>query len=142
MQFIAVIAIVLGVAIGYARGGSLSQLTELRLRYVWVIAVVFLAQVVLFTASGQDVIGDKVAWVLTAGNLALLGVVLANWRVPGIALFGVGLAANALGMMVNGGYMPVSGPAMRAAGLAERVEAIEGAGHSQKSQLVTADTKL
>src|SRR5207253_3149965 len=84
----------------------------------------------------------KVAWVLTAGNLALLGVVLANWRVPGIKLFGLGLAANALVMILNGGYMPVSQPAMQAAGLAERVDAIEGAGHSQKSRLIDADTTL
>jgi hypothetical protein len=142
MTYIAAIALLLGVLIGFARGGSLVHLTELRLRFAWVIAIVFLAQAILFSASGQDVIGNKVAWVLTAGNLALLGVMAANWHVAGIKLFGLGLAMNALVMILNGGYMPVSEPAMHAAGLADRVQAIEDVGHSQKSRLIDETTTL
>jgi hypothetical protein len=142
MTYIAAIALLLGVAIGFARGGSLVRLTELRLRYVWVIAIVFLAQAILFSASGQDVIGDKVAWVLIAGNLALLGVVAANWRLAGIKLFGLGLAMNSLVMILNGGYMPVSTPAMHTAGLADRDTAIQETGHSQKARPIDDNTAL
>jgi hypothetical protein len=142
MQYVAVVALAAGVAVGLVRGGSIGRLLDLTLRHAWLIALAFLIQAAMFTTPLERWLGDLVAVVLMGSNAALLVLVALNARVPGLRLFGIGLAANTLVMLLNGGYMPVSPAALRAAGLADRIEVLQRFGHSDKSQLMNSETRL
>ncbi len=139
---VAVAALAIGVLAGSLRGGSLSRLQLLRVRHAWLVAIAFGVQVLLFVGPLGVWLGDGVAPVLMATNLALLLMVALNLHLPGLKLIGLGLAANTLVMLLNGGYMPVSEPALRAAGLDWRVDQLAAQGHSDKSRLVDATTRL
>jgi hypothetical protein len=142
MQYVALVALLAGAAIGAVRGGSLSRLLELTVRHAWLIPLAFLVQVAMFVTPLERWLGDLVAPALMASNAALLALVVVNVRLPGMMLFGIGLAANTLVMLLNGGYMPVSPAALVVAGLSERIEVLERLGHSDKSQLMTSETRL
>jgi hypothetical protein len=102
-----------GVAIGYARGGSLAGLTRLPLRRTRL----------LLTALSLSVLGVLFGWlwepllgVLSA--LSWLTVAFYAWvnrAVPGAALVAIGLAANGLVLLLNGA-VPVSADAAARAG--------------------------
>jgi Family of unknown function (DUF5317) len=102
-----------GVAIGYARGGSLAGLARLPLR----------RNRLLLTALSLSVLGVLCGWlwepllgVLSA--LSWLTVAFYAWvnrAVPGAALVAIGLAANGLVLLLNGA-VPVSADAATRAG--------------------------
>jgi predicted MFS family arabinose efflux permease len=97
-------------------GGSLGELAHLRLRMLWPLALAAALQIALsaFFAQGPS-------WVhatMHVGSYLLAGVfVLANRRVPGILLVGLGGALNLVAIAANGGVMPVLPSAFSAAGL-------------------------
>jgi len=96
-------------------GGRLGALVELHLRRVWAI----------YAALGLAVLGVGLPG-LPDGLRSLLLVaaypvgavfLLANRRVPGMALVALGAALNLLAITANGGVMPASAEALAAAGL-------------------------
>jgi Family of unknown function (DUF5317) len=113
-----------GVAIGYARGGSLAGLSQLPLR----------RNRLLLTALSLSVLAVLCGWlwepllgVLSA--LSWLTVAFYAWvnrAVPGAALIAVGLAANGLVLLLNGA-VPVSADAATRAG-AEPIAVVGPAG--------------
>ena len=113
-----------GVAIGYARGGSLAGLSRLPLR----------RNRLLLTALSLSVLAVLCGWfwepllgVLSA--LSWLTVAFYAWvnrAVPGAALIAVGLAANGLVLLLNGA-VPVSADAATRAG-AEPIAVVGPAG--------------
>jgi uncharacterized protein DUF5317 len=61
-----------------------------------------------------------VATVLSLTSYAVLVVAtVANRRLPGTPLIGLGLASNVLAMVANGGHMPATAAALRALGRVE-----------------------
>jgi hypothetical protein len=109
---LAVIAVVLGLAIGVATGGKIRRVGEIHLRW-WGLA---LAGLGLQLVPVPTMEGSADRW-MAAGLYALSYVVLfvfvmVNARRPGFALLGVGFALNALVIGINGG-MPVSEHALR-----------------------------
>jgi MFS family permease len=98
-------------------GGRLADLAQLRLRAVWMLALAATLQVVAFWLAPQGA-----AWyhaVLHIGSYVLAGgFVVANARVPGISLVGLGGSINLLAIAANGGVMPVLPSAFSSAGLA------------------------
>jgi len=113
-----------GVAIGYARGGSLAGLSQLPLG----------RNRLLLTALSLSVLAVLCGWlwepllgVLSA--LSWLTVAFYAWvnrAVPGAALIAVGLAANGLVLLLNGA-VPVSADAATRAG-AEPIAVVGSAG--------------
>jgi len=96
-------------------GGRMGVLVELHLRRVWAI----------YAALGLAVLGVGLPG-LPDGLRSLLLVaaypvgavfLLANRRVPGMALVALGAALNLLAITANGGVMPASAGALAAAGL-------------------------
>ncbi len=142
MLFIAAIAMVVGVVLGFLRGGSITQLMSLSIRHTWLVVVAFTVQALMFATPLQDSLGDAVAPLLMLSNLAVIAMVALNWRVPGLPIFAIGLFANTLVMLLNGGYMPVSAEALRAAGMEDRAEQLLALDHHDKSQLMTPETRL
>jgi len=117
--------LVLGILVGLALGGSLRKLSELSFHW-WPLALIGLAV--------QFVPARTHAWavVLLICSYALLtAFVVANIRMPGMALMAVGFVLNIVAVGANGG-MPVSDHALRVAygsGYAEqRRELVAGEG--------------
>lgn len=112
MLLLAIVAVVLGLAIGVATGGKIRRVGEIHLRW-WGLA---LAGLGLQLVPVPTMEGSTDRWI-AAGLYALSYVVLfvfvmLNARRPGFALLGVGFALNALVIGINGG-MPVSEHALR-----------------------------
>jgi uncharacterized protein DUF5317 len=127
-------AVVAGIGIGLALGGSLRTLGEARFR-LWPLALIGLALQLVPVPSMRGRLDHVLAVGLLIGSYtAMLAFVAANIRAPGFWLIGVGFALNALVISLDGG-MPVSDPALhRAAGplygqTLHRLESSGGAKH-------------
>ena len=99
-------------------GGTLRQLADLKLRWLWTAPAALLVQVVI-----TEVIPGANASLLAAVHVATYGLVvvflLANWRIPGVPVISVGTLSNMLVIVINGGVMAASRTAQRLAGLSE-----------------------
>jgi hypothetical protein len=97
-------------------GGRLSNLEELRLRWVWLVVVAFAIQVVLVTlAPAGDVALHRIAHVAT---YFLAGAcILRNLDLRFVWVVAVGGLLNFIAIAANGGVMPASRGALSAAGL-------------------------
>jgi hypothetical protein len=98
-------------------GGRLGALADLRLRHLWAV----------YAALGLGVLALEVpglpGWLRSLLLVAAYPVgavfLVANRRVPGMLLTGLGAALNLLAITANGGVMPASPAAMATAGLAD-----------------------
>lgn len=102
-------AVVLGLAAGLARGGSLLRLSDLHVRWWPVLA----AAVALRLAAG--LFGDLavVAYLVAFGGIVAVAVV--NRALPGAWLIAAGATLNLIAVAANGA-MPVSADAIAAVG--------------------------
>ena len=111
-------AVVLGVALGYALGGRVSYLPQLQLRGLWLVAVAFLIQLLIFPLFSPHPVIPYGTAALHALSYGLVVVwLLVNLRVYPLLVTGGGALSNILVVSVNGGYMPASPMALRYAGL-------------------------
>jgi hypothetical protein len=103
----ALFAVVVGILLGYAAGGSLPRLGHLKLRFEWLIIPLFVAQAV---ARGRvlGMVGASQLSLLvwTLASVVLVAAMLANWTIPGMALGAAGILMNIDVVLVNG-TMPV-----------------------------------
>lgn len=101
-------AMPLGILIGYALGGRLERLGDLRLRWGWLAIAGLAVQVVLFSPAVSGLVGaaGPVVYVLSTG--AVLAAVLRDVRIPGLALVALGAASNLAAILANGGIMPAA----------------------------------
>ena len=102
------IGLVLGVAVGYLRGGRLSQLSELKPRYAPLALVGLLLQLVNPPGSWPLVL-------LITSFVLLTTFTLANIRIAGFAAILAGVVMNFAVIAINGG-MPVAREAIIASG--------------------------
>jgi len=111
--------IALGLILGLLAGGRLSNLAEVRLRWM---AALFLAVLVRYgteAALARDIpLAEtlRIPLLATAYGILLLGT-WANRRQPGMSIAFVGILSNAIVIAINGGHMPVWEPSLAAAGL-------------------------
>jgi DHA3 family macrolide efflux protein-like MFS transporter len=111
--------IALGLILGLLVGGRLTNLAEVRLRFVPLIAAAVVLRFGTEALLAADIpIVDTLRLPLLATAFAMLLVGLwANRAYPGMTLAFVGTLANALVIVVNLGYMPIWEPALTLAGL-------------------------
>jgi hypothetical protein len=112
---ILLLSLPLGVALGLAAGGKLYGLGQLRLRGEFALVAVLLLQGMLPLVSAGGATRQVLYWAWALTFPVMAGVCMANCRVPGVALAGVGLAMNAAVILLNSG-MPVLPEAVAAAG--------------------------
>ena len=110
-------AVVIGVAAGYVLGGRLDALGALRLRWPWLAIAGLAFQVVLFSGAVDDRLGGLGPLLYVVSTALVLAVVLANVRVPGLALVAMGAISNMAAILANGGHMPADPGALALAGL-------------------------
>jgi hypothetical protein len=97
-------------------GGRLSDLDELRLRWVWLVVIAFAIQVVLVTlAPSGHLTLHRIAHVATYGLAGAC--ILRNLDLRFVWVVAVGGLLNFIAIAANGGVMPASAGALRAAGL-------------------------
>jgi MFS family permease len=97
-------------------GGRLAELVHLRLRALWVLALAAALQIFIARIAPDGVRTMDGALHIT--SYALAGVfVVANRRIPGFWLLGLGGALNLLAIATNHGVMPILPSALAAAGL-------------------------
>ncbi|MBX5436951.1 MAG: DUF5317 domain-containing protein, partial [Alicyclobacillaceae bacterium] len=98
-QFLVILA---GLVLGWVRGGSVWSITQVRLRYIWVLPAAYVLQHV----SIHDLHGVLYQVVIVLSYLALLLFCAVNFRVPGITWAFAGTLANFVVMAVNHLRMP------------------------------------
>lgn len=112
---ILLLALAAGLVVALLRGGQVSHLSALPLRWPAMPLLAFAAQALVVYVIPES--RRQGAWSLHAGILILSYLVLLlfvwrNRRIPGMALAGIGLILNLAVMLANGGYMPITPQAM------------------------------
>ncbi|MDD2498426.1 MAG: DUF5317 domain-containing protein [Desulfitobacteriaceae bacterium] len=103
-------AIIIGIVAGWLAKGSLKNLAQIKMKYIWLVLGAFLIQV------GMDYLGAKgfgeiVRWRLPLHLLSYLMLFLFLWlhrELPGIKLLALGFLCNCLVIVINGGAMPAT----------------------------------
>ena len=108
-----------GLVVGLVLGGSPRRLASLRVRFLWLAYVGIALQVAAFPSGvlpwSMPEAAAKALWL--GSYVALGGLILANIRIPGLALIGLGQACNLVAILANHGLMPVTRGALDSAGL-------------------------
>ena len=109
-------AVIAGLLIGLASGGSPARLGGLRIAWAPVIALGMGLQVLLFSTAVGDALGPLAPVVYVATEALVLAAVWRNRAIPGMTLVLLGGAANLAAISANGGSMPASREALSALG--------------------------
>jgi hypothetical protein len=127
-----VVAVALGILIGFARGGSFRTFAKAELRAVPLVLAGVLLQVGSAFAEHRTAHWVPLALVL-ASFACVFGFAALNFSLPGMTLIGIGAICNLIVISANGG-MPVSLDALDRAGLGNPFEgrsgAVKGAHHA------------
>jgi len=110
-------SIPIGIVVGYALGGRLERLGQVRFAWAPIAIVGLLVQIVLFAPLGAAIAGSLEP-PLYVGSTALVFVAVArNLRITGMPVVGLGAFSNLVAVVANGGAMPADPAALAAAGL-------------------------
>jgi hypothetical protein len=116
-----VYALAIGLLVGRVSGGRLERLADLQFRWAPAAIAGLVAQLVLFAPPVTDALGGRsgLGTVLYVGSTGLvLGAVVRNVHLPGLALVAAGALLNLAAILANGGIMPTTLDALTTAGLA------------------------
>ena len=113
----ALVAVVVGILLGLASGGAFSHLADFRLRWEWLVLLLFILQ----AAARGRLLGLTSAshWSLAVwivASIALVAVMLLNWRTPGMGLGAVGVLMNLDTVLLNAAMPVVHGEWVQAGG--------------------------
>ena len=138
------LALLCGLMVGWARGGSLVRLAHFPLRCSWLVLVAFFLQVIAFSPRFESLDSPHrlgPALYLFSMFLLLLAVGL-NLSLSGMKILGLGLTLNFLVIAANGGYMPVPLDNLPRAGLARQAELLQANGTLSNSTVLSDETRL
>jgi hypothetical protein len=109
------------VLVALARGGRLANLANLRIRFVWLLFIPFLLQLLAFFPRPDFIAVNDTAtqWIYAVSMGLAVVALLLNRHLPGVIWIAAGLLLNILVISLNGGFMPVSAAARAVAGLPE-----------------------
>jgi uncharacterized membrane protein YccC len=133
MAMYVVLAVAMGVAVGFARSGRFSNLGERRFRSAWLllIGVVLQAATEIFHLPKTP---DVVAVLVSYAALALFAA--RNLRLAGMGVVAIGLVLNIIPIAVNEG-MPVRASAVVESGITANRAGIAGLRFGGKRHLAT-----
>lgn len=119
-----IIAIVLSLLIGFLIGGSLKPMAHLRIRYLPLLVVGMVIQVLMFTVilGRNELVQDIGPYIYIGTLFTTLFVMFKNISIPGMPVIILGAICNALVITANGGFMPAPESALERAGLLEHVQ--------------------
>lgn len=136
-------AVILGLVIGYLRGGRIGRLENLRLHGLWLLLPPLILQLLIFPLGDH---GPLLRWGTAYWHilsyLFLVAFVIWNWRYPELLLMGFGLFLNLVVIAANAGRMPASAEALRKAGLESVAQALEAGTRQGNTVLMSSKTRL
>ncbi len=141
MFFVFVVPI--SVIIGFLAGGRLSGLAKLQLRWLPLVFLALLIQLLifpLFTSTALVTFAKQPLHILSYVLLAVW--IIANARTLPIALVGLGALCNFSVVLANGGLMPSSIHALRSAGLVDLADQLVESGTYANLVHMSAQTHL
>ena len=109
-------ALVIGVILGLALGGRPAGLAGLRFRWSGLMLAGLLVQVVLFSETVAERIGELGPPIYVASTALVLAAVIVNRSIPGMAIVALGAVSNLAAIVANGGYMPAARSALAVLG--------------------------
>lgn len=114
-----IVVIAASILIALARGGRVTNLSRLSLRYFGLLFVPLLLQIVAFSPLGDVPLFEApLAQYLYVTSLGLGVIVLwLNRHLPGVGWIALGLLLNFIVISLNGGFMPMSAQARAFAGI-------------------------
>lgn len=135
MAFQAVV-IIAGLVVGWARKGSIWAITEIRLRWLWMLPVAYVLQHV----SISYLTGTVYEWAIILSYAALMVFCAINIRIPGLSWALLGTSLNFVVMLANHLRMPAYLPVVRS--MDPRLIGPLLQGHYGKSIAMTTSTHL
>jgi len=138
-----ILAVVLGIAVGIAMKGRLSNVLNFRLKKAWILLLAFVIQ------AGAQIMNFNGLMEINNYTLVIQGCVIIllligfwyNRKYIGIIIMSFGFFLNALVMMLNMGRMPVSYDILQNNNLRDAAELLL-AGRDSKHVLIDENTKL
>jgi len=138
-----ILAVVLGVAVGIAMKGRLSNVLNFRLQKAWILLLAFVIQAGAQIMSFNGLVEINNYTLVIQGCVIIL-LLIGFWynrKYTGIIIMSFGFLLNALVMMFNGGKMPVSYDVLQNNNLREAAELLL-AGRDSKHVLIDENTRL
>jgi hypothetical protein len=115
------LAVPVGVILGFLIGGRLERLSQIRFEWAWLAVIGLGIQILLFSTSlGESFTGGVGEAIYVASTGAVLVAVWRNLAIPGLALVALGAISNLAAIVANAGVMPTTVEALTAAGLDPR----------------------
>jgi hypothetical protein len=127
-------AVLIGLLIGLAFGGSVVNLGRLQFRWAGLALAGLLAQLILFAEPVAARVGDAGPPIYVASSAMVLVALLRNLDITGLRLMAVGAMSNLAAIVANGGSMPASPDALAALG--------KSVGEAYSNSVATADPLL
>jgi MFS transporter, DHA3 family, macrolide efflux protein len=111
--------ILLGLLLGLLAGGRLGNLSEIRLRWTWLLVVAVVVRFGTEAALGAHIgiVETLRLPLLISAFVVLLAALWVNRSYPGLSLAFLGVLSNTLVIVANDGFMPIWEPALTASGL-------------------------
>lgn len=129
--------------IALARGGDIMALARVPFRLGWLAILAVGLQILIFSQWwARSALAGWTPMLYVASLVLLVGLVAANWRLPGLPVVGLGLVSNAVAIALNGGRMPASLAALRTAGLEFVILKAGTLGSSANTVLLGPETKV
>ncbi|MGH2394738.1 MAG: DUF5317 family protein [Candidatus Limnocylindria bacterium] len=127
-------AILIGLVVGVAFGGTIANLGRLQFRWAGLALAGLLAQVVLFAEPVAARVGDVGPPIYVASSVVVLVALLRNLHISGLRIMAVGAVSNLAAIVANGGSMPATPDALAALG--------KSVGEAYSNSVVAADPAL
>jgi hypothetical protein len=102
-------------------GGRLIRIADMSVKWGWAILIAIGLQIFVISFL-PDRFGELPEWLHVLSYFFAALFVLANIRVPGMVLIGLGALCNFVAILANNGVMPASAAAQRGAGLTQTAE--------------------
>lgn len=139
-------AVILGILIGYISGGRLKYLSQLTFKKLYLVITGFLIQILIFSdipiiKALQNYENIIVILHILSYVLILIFIVV-NYRLPGIAVIGLGIMLNAVVIILNKGHMPASIESFSMASVGKHVDILNQGQTINNSKAIAEDTVL
>ena len=102
-------------------GGRLIRIADVSVRWGWAILIAIGLQIFVISFL-PDRFGELPEWLHVLSYFFAALFILANIRVPGMFLIGLGGLSNLVAILANDGVMPASEAALRTAGIIQEAE--------------------
>lgn len=141
MFFLYIIPI--GLLIGFAAGGKLSNLENLPLRWIGLLLPALIIQLLIFPSFTSTALFPYVTAPLHILSYCVLALwIIGNYRLYPILALAAGASCNILALLFNGGFMPASVGALERSGLSSLAETLINNGAYSNLILMSANTRL